>query len=183
MHEIMRNLEQTFTVSEVSLADKELLKKIFMLRVKCREESGFITFEKFPEGWYDEEDATAKHFAVFDDDLLVASARVNIYDSIAEIPALPAFPKTDLAPGKIGFLYRNGVLPAYRNMGISKLMNAARERYLRGIDCRYSMGYCHDFQVVNFAKHGYKNAGVLDTSRIKWDLNPDNWFLMIRELV
>ena len=176
------SLDQTFTIREVLPGEKDLLRQIFLLRVKCREDSGFVTFEKFPNGWYDEEDAVAKHFVAFDEDKLIASGRVNFYESISEIPAFPAFPEVSLNGGRIGFLYRNGVLPAYRKMGISRMMNDVRENYMREHACRYSMGYCRDFQVDNFLKRGYKNYGVLDTTKITWDLAPDNWHLMIMEL-
>lgn len=179
----MTNATLNLQMREIPVEDTAMLNRIFMLRVKCREASGYITFDKYPDGWHDDEDYQAKHYVVFSGEEPVASGRVNIYASVYDIPCFPTFPPlVNFKDGKTGFLYRNGVLPEYRSMGISKLLNNIREQYMIDNGCKYSMGYCRDFQVTNFLKHGYKNYGALDTTKVKWELQPDNWNLMIKEL-
>ena len=164
-----------FTIRQVGIDEKELLQEIFKLRVTCRQEQGFITFDKFPNGWFDESDYTAHHFSVFDNNKLIASSRIIFYANIQQHPYFPAFENLKNLPDKsaISYLSRIVVLPEYRKQGISKMLVDTREKFASENNVFNVLADVTGFQIENFLNYGFDNIGMLDTSKIKWDLNPD----------
>jgi GNAT superfamily N-acetyltransferase len=177
MQATMRNV----IVRQIKPEEKDLLKEVFKLRVTCREEDGFITHAKFPNGWFDEADLSAHHFVALIGNELVAAARVNFYECIDEHPYYPAFSNIDTALINKGFAYfsRIAVHPNYRQQGLSTQLVQKREEHTK---CHGIMNLLTDvtgFQVNNFLNRGYKPLGKLDLIKIKWEVNAElAYFLM-----
>lgn len=172
-----------FSVIQIAADDLENLDKIFRLRVTCRQEQGYITLEKYPNGWFDDSDFTAFHFAIFYRGQIIASSRLNIFDDIRFHPYFPAFAHLNKLPRSrpISYLSRIVVLPEYRKKGLSKSLVTERENFSAKNTVMNVFADVADFQIDNFKRYGYKSIGKLDITKIRWDVNPDH-FLMHKEL-
>ena len=171
--------KELFTFKEVDNSDIELLQRIFKLRVVCRNDDGYITFKKYPNGWFDNEDFKAKHFVAFDGDKLIAAARVEFYENINVHPYYPAFEGIGGLPVNepIAILSRIVVLPEYRHHEISRELVLEREVYITQRKIKNILAYVRTFQIQNFIHYGFKNIGILNVAKIHWELEPD-FYLM-----
>jgi hypothetical protein len=169
---------------QVLLEDKELLSRIFKLRVTCRQEQGYITPEKYPNGWFDAADDIATHFAVFANDRLIGAARMNFYSSITDhvyfdyFDGLKGYPENE----RIAYLSRIVVLPEYRLNGVSKSLVFLRESHAASHGVKHVLTDVCDFQIRNFENYGYKNLGMLHSEKIHWEVKPEDYFLMYKKL-
>jgi len=173
-----------FIISQISNDDKETLEKIYRLRVVCRQEEGYITFEKFPNGWFDEEDKTATHFTIHFQDQLIAAGRINFYSSLSLHPNFPALKHYNNISFDcpIGYLSRLVVVKEFRRRNLSKLLVNKREEFAKYNNIKSLFADVHGFQVENFIKYGYHNIGKLDTTKINWILDPLDQNLMHKQL-
>ena len=164
--------------------DKKTLEKIYRLRVACRYKQGYITFDKFPNGWFDEEDESAIHFAIYSGNSIVASARVNYYNSIEQHHLFPAFQHLqDLPKGeRIGYLGKAVVLPQLQRHGLSKMLVRKREENANHEKAKHLFADMNGFQINNFINYGYMSLGLLDTSKVNWELSPFNQNLMHKKI-
>lgn len=173
-----------FLIKQVMIEDIETLETIFKLRVICRQDQGWITLDKFPNGWHDDEDFNATHFAIYNQNRIIASARINYYESISEHPLFPAFNQLHDLPltGKIGYLAKAVVLPDFQNRGLSKMLVIARENDAMIQKAIHLLSDMTGFQIENFIHYGYRSLGLLDTSKVKWEISPINQNLMHKKI-
>jgi predicted GNAT family N-acyltransferase len=121
---------------EFSGLDEDLLEKIGRLRVQAwrSETPGAADMET----WLDEFDRSARHWAVFDHGVLVASARLTTHSALAEVPDaesyLGVFQEPPAAP--IGSLNRLVVHPSARGQGLSKRLDLVRLEAAEKMGCR-----------------------------------------------
>jgi hypothetical protein len=164
---------------QIDSTDTLTLKEIFHLRVLCRHVEGYITCEKYPNGWSDDSDKSAIHLAVFDNDNLLAAARVNFYSDLTMHPYYPAFVSIQNLPvgNRIAYLSRVVVHPMRQRHGISKILVNMRETISLENNVHICLADVSGFQIRNFISYGYKNLGMLDTSKIPWDINPDHYLM------
>ena len=179
----IENILKQISFREVG-KDRGLLQQIFKLRVTCRQDDGYITSEKYPDGWFDEMDISANHFAVFREDKLIAAARINYYDKISEhyyfhyFNDLTGYPENE----PVAYLSRVVVLPEYRLAGISRSLVAIREQHALHKGVKNILTDVCDFQINNFLNYGYQNLGMLHSEKIKWEVKPEDYYLMFKRL-
>ena len=170
-------------IRRIEIDDKETLKEIYKLRVICRQDEGYITFDKFPDGWFDETDLKANHFVVYDSKKIIAAARCIINDNLFEDIYYPAYKHIHNIPLNYRYVHlsRVVVLPKFRNKGISKELVLTREVFGKQRGSHFSILEVTSIHTNNFLKLGYTNLGLIDTTKIKWDLNQEH-YLMYKEL-
>ena len=121
---------------EFSHLDEDLLEKIGALRVEAWKAeapsaAGMGT-------WLDEFDRSARHWAVFDHGILLASARLTTHGSLAEVPDAESYPGVFREPpaAPIGSLNRLVVHPSARGQGLSKRLDLIRLEAAENLGCR-----------------------------------------------
>ncbi len=102
-------------IQEIVFAD--YWQNVLELRDACRQDKDpQLANQLFPAGMYDEFDDTAMHWGIFDDDNLIASARLSVHRNINELPDRFLF--SDIwdmeLPAPIASLNRLSVATAYR---------------------------------------------------------------------
>ncbi|MDB5284930.1 MAG: hypothetical protein JWO06_4005 [Bacteroidota bacterium] len=171
-------------IREVGPEETDLLPAIFKLRVTCRQDQGYITPENYPDGWFDEVDDSASHFAVFEGERLIGAARINYYGKISEhyyyhyFNDLSGYPQNET----VAYLSRVVVHPDFRLAGISKSLVSLREDHAWQKGVKNILTDVCDFQIENFLKYGYSNLGMLHSEKIKWEVKPEDYFLMYKRL-
>lgn len=113
------------------LTDKSRLQEIYDLRVDVWENSPknkFVNRQLFPNGWFDELDDTAYHWYIINDEnKIIASARVNIFDDFTEYPYYEFVRRLNI-PDKLPFaLFSRLVIhPDYQGLGLSIRLVSSR---------------------------------------------------------
>ena len=125
---------------EISASDKRMLEQIGRLRVRA-----WAT--EVPEVsrtavWLDEADATARHWIVVLDSVLVGSGRMSIHATLADVPdageyegVFPVPPPTPVAS-----LNRLVVAPEARGLGLSRRLDLARLEAAEDAGCKSVVG-------------------------------------------
>ena len=121
---------------EFSHPDEDLLGKIGKLRVEAwkTEAPGAAAMEK----WLDEFDRSARHWTVFESGMLVASARLTMHSTLADVPDAPSYAGVFRDPpgAPIGSLNRLVVHPSVRGLGLSKRLDLVRLEAAERMGCR-----------------------------------------------
>lgn len=170
------------TIREISFSETALMKQIYQLRVVAREEAGYITAARYPDGWYDMEDERATHFTAFWKEMLVGAARICFYESLLEHPFYPAMAhlESSLPKGRIAYLGRVCTHPLNRGRGIRHELELYCERLAR---VENSLAECCDTQQVDYyTRHGWHALGQLRTDAVSWSLDPTGQYLMSKTL-
>ena len=169
------------TIREIAHAETALLAQVFRLRVLAREAGGYITAAKYPDGWYDAEDEWATHFGAFEDGVLVGAGRVAFYQSVAEHPYFPAIAHLGalLPAGAFAYLSRWVVHPGFTSRGIAMALREKQE----ALAAARGLGVCLlDTRALHkLPEYGYRLIGMLDTDRIRWELEREQ-YLMAKEV-
>ena len=121
---------------EFSHLDEDLLEKIGALRVEAWKSEAPSAAEMGT--WVDAFDETARHWAVFDHGVLLASARLTTHGSLAEVPDAEAylgmFREPPAAP--VASLNRLVVHPSARGQGLSKRLDLVRLEAAENLGCQ-----------------------------------------------
>ena len=107
-------------VRQLEIGENEKLKHIFGHRVFCREEDGFITNKKFPNGWIDSLDEISIHIVAEYNNEIIGSSRLTIFNSYT-IPSIfnSLFETIKFEEeSQIALFSKASVSPKFRNMGI-----------------------------------------------------------------
>lgn len=152
------------------LEDSSRLQDIFDLRVDVWERTnpnGFVNHILYPNGWVDELDATALHWAVTNDqNKLIAAARLNLFSNIKGFPYQEAVGHLDL-PWNLPFalLSRLVILPEYQGQGFCKRLSTCRLNYCAEHDVAWMQTYITNPKVKKiYNQHGFKVAGQAEMS-------------------
>ena len=121
---------------EFSHLDQDLLEKIGRFRVEAWKTEAPDAAGM--ETWLDEFDRSARHWAVFDNGILVASARLTMHHSLAELPDAESYVGVFREPpaAPIGSLNRLVVHPSARRQGLSKRLDLVRLEAAEKMGCR-----------------------------------------------
>src|ERR1700677_84161 len=124
---------------EFSHPDEDLLEKIGALRVEAWKTEAPSAADMGT--WLDEFDRSARHWAVFDDGVLLASARLTTHASLTDVPEsesyLGMFREPPAAP--VGSLNRLVVHPSARGQGLSKRLDLVRLEAAGKMGCRWGV--------------------------------------------
>jgi len=121
---------------EFSHLDEDLLEKIGALRVQA-----WKTEAPSAAGmgtWLDEFDRAARHWAVFDNGILLASARLTTHGGLAEVPDAESYQGMFREPpaAPVASLNRLVVHPSARGQGLSKRLDLVRLEAAENLGCR-----------------------------------------------
>ena len=143
-------------IQEIAFTD--YWQDILELRDACRQDKDpQLANQLFPAGMYDEFDDTAMHWGIFDDENLVASARLSVHRNINELPDRFLF--SDIwdkeLPAPIASLNRLSVATAYRGLGLSGQLDRIRIQKARRIGCRCICGTAHGKRQQKLQEDGF----------------------------
>ena len=124
------------------LTDKSRLKEIYDLRVNVWENSGntqVVNRHLFPNGWYDDMDDKAYHWIITNEqDEIIASARLNIFDRLEEFPFYESIKNLDIPKeAPFGFYSRLVVHPKYRGLKLSLKLVVSRMLFCESMKVRW----------------------------------------------
>lgn len=141
------------------------LPEIYGLRLNVWEHSGaneFVNRTLYPNGWYDDLDERAFHWAIFNgENRIVASARLHLFYSLEDFPYYQSV-KNFLLPSVLPFAFfsRLVVEPQYRQNGLSRKLFNARTRFCKERGMKWSQVFINNPLIIKqFEKSGFENIG------------------------
>jgi predicted GNAT family N-acyltransferase len=163
---LFNNFNKFQTLRSELLADKPRFNEIYNLRLNVWEHSGkseIVNRKLYPNGWNDNLDDEAFHWVVINDqNKIIASARLNIFNSFEEFPYFLSVKKLlvpDIMP--FAFFSRLVVHPQYRQRGLSKKLFASRTQFCEERDIKWTQVFINNQHIISlFEKSGYKNIGM-----------------------
>lgn len=162
------------------------LQEIYDLRLNVWEHSGksdFVNRKLYPNGWQDHLDKLAFQWIVINNqNKIIASARLNIFNSLKEFPYYLAV-KDLLLPEIMPFAFfsRLVVHPHYRQNGLSRKLFTDRTSFCEQRGIRWSQVFINNPLIIQqFKKSGYKNIGRANVSYHPLaDSHPVNVFVKV----
>ena len=148
------------------------LKRIYRLRVTAWRESGLISSDRYPEGWSDELDQQAIHWVIKHSKNIVAAARLNILESLDELPYPGVFQDYEIPNlNPIAFYSRLVAHPDYRGRGISKQLDSVRLDYINKNKIPLVIATARNWRIDKLKKVGFKVLGKVNRDSDKrWQL-------------
>ena len=156
------------------LTDKTRLKEIYDLRVNVWENSGnnqVVNRHLFPNGWYDDLDDKAYHWIITnEEDEIIASARLNIFEHMEEFPYYESMKDLNIPKeAPFGFYSRLVVHPKYRGLKLSLKLVASRMLFCEAMKLRWLQAYSssdimkkvlnrYDFDVIGQVEVNYHQS-------------------------
>ncbi|NEO85935.1 MAG: GNAT family N-acetyltransferase [Spirulina sp. SIO3F2] len=132
---MLKTTTDPFVVQEISPRQTQLLQNIGELRIRAW--SSVVPDAAQLTCWLDNYDATARHWAVFDGEKLIAAARMSIHAHLHEVPEpevyVGCFPRP--LPAPIASFNRLVVDIDYRRRGIAKTLDTLRLEAARHAHC------------------------------------------------
>jgi GNAT superfamily N-acetyltransferase len=117
-----------------------------IVRLRARVWTAQVPFPLTLEDLADPFDRVARHWAILDEDQLVAAARLSIHDRMEDVPEADClhgvFPGSP--PGPIAFLSRLVVAPEYRGRGLGRRLDEIRIRFAEQAGCRLLLALVFD---------------------------------------
>ncbi len=113
----------------------------------------------------DKLDTDALHFIVRNEGTIVASARLTLHESLSQVPAASVYRDLAIqAPPPIGALGRTVVTLPFRAYGLGALLDLARHRTAKRIECKTLLTYAHPSRVETLSLLGFKVLGYVNMS-------------------
>lgn len=170
----------------ILLTDSSRLSEIYNFRVDVwgnYEKSAIVNRRLFPQGWKDELDDSAFHWIITNEEgKLIASARLNIFNSPEEFPYHCCTRHLSLPVEKpFAFFSRLVVLPEYRGDGRSFQLAYSRMRFCETKGIRWMQTYINNERIKNlYSELGFANIGQAEISYHK-DTPPHSVNVLIKE--
>ncbi len=152
------------------LSEPSRLPEIYELRLIAWERSSrkeVANRTLFPNGWYDDLDESAIHWiSVDENDIIVASARLNIFNALERFPYYNAIQHIEMDPkGTFAFFSRLVVHPQFRKNGLGRALYQSRAAYCEEHDISWSQVFINDPHVIAmFESEGFENVGKASVS-------------------
>lgn len=139
----------------------ELLGGIGSLRHAVWADGGMdMTNSLSNSGWIEEIDKDAYLWAIYDDDRVIASARLTIHLSTESLPEAPLYTRHhDLFPAPIASFNRLVVLEAFRGLKLSHYLDQIRVDKSREIGAKCIALDCPEFRAESLRKRGFAQIG------------------------
>lgn len=162
----------------------DILSEIYKLRVKCWAETGFFDEKDYPDGWSDALDKSAQHFYIEINGEKASAARLNIVDSIKDIPIYKVYEGYGYDNvGNASYISRNVVLPEFRGLGLSKVMDLVRLNYLKRNGIQYCFADANQTRMETLLSYGFKILGrIAQDAPENYKKDPDT-YVMIKEFL
>jgi predicted GNAT family N-acyltransferase len=117
-----------FDLLEISPTDKAMLEEIGRLRIRAwaTEIPEASTMEK----WLDSFDPSSRHWIIKQGDILIASARLSVHESVNQVPDRDSYKGMfrQAPPSPIVSFNRLVVAPSSRGLGLSRRLLIAAQR-------------------------------------------------------
>lgn len=116
----------------ILLTDKSRLTEIYNLRVKAWQQHGLITYENYPNGYYDNLDESGYHWIILRDNQIIGSARLNILRKVEELPYPETFKRVIHFEDFAFFFYSRLVVdPSCQGSNISLKLDEVRLNFIK----------------------------------------------------
>ena len=158
----------------VLLTDKSRLQEIYDLRVdiwESSEKSRIVNRTLFPNGWFDKLDENAFHWVMINEqNKIIASARLNIFNSFEEFPYYSGIKHLPLLHAKpFAFYSRLIVHPDYRGQGKSFELAASRMHFCEARKIKWAQVYITNERIGKlFEGLGFENIGQAEVNYHKF---------------
>ena len=128
------------------------------------------------DSWLDEFEAAAKHWGIFHNNDLVASARLTIHNSLPDLPDIDTWRAliNILPQQRFGLISRLVIHPSYQGLGLSKVLDEIRIEAAEQADCRFIVVATADHQrrLTQLNRIGFFQIGEGGTISIAESLGP-----------
>lgn len=164
------NVNEQWALRPVLLTDKSRLPEIYNLRLNVWEHSGkseFVNRNLYPNGWYDDLDKSAFHWIVVNNEnKIIASARLNLFNSLEEFPyylSVQNLLLPEIMP--FAFFSRLVVHPQYRQNGLSRQLFTDRTLFCKEKEIQWTQVFINNPAIIRqYEKSGYQNIGQAGVS-------------------
>lgn len=152
---------KNFRIHRIDFPD--YINEMGKLRIIAWEKEGIIPDLIAKKVWLDELDKSAIHWILLEDEKLVASARMTLHNSVAEVPYSEMFAKFDLSHLKspVAALNRLVVNPKYKGEGIARQLDIARIETAKEIGIKTIIGEAVPWRVEPLLELGFKFVGQI----------------------
>jgi hypothetical protein len=177
-------LPQGFTIKVVNTArqsDETFMREVGQLRYRVWSEEGMdMSNSTGAECMLDAVDDNAIIWGVYHDGVIVGSARLNLYDDLADSPTAYMHSELNaLCPTPVATLTRLVLLKAFCGNGIGKFFDFIRLEQARKIGAQTALLMCPPWRVEPLQRLGYQHLGKASPSKL-W---PDaDWMIMTLDL-
>lgn len=163
-----KNTPQTITIQR--LTNPKRYREIYDLRVSVWEKSGKSIIANrniFPNGWCDELDESAFHWAAMNEqNKIIAAARLNIFENILDFPYHSSIKHLKI-PSVVPFAFfsRLVVHPGYQQNGLSRKLFSCRTIFCKEQGVQWSQVFINNPHIIQlYEKSGYTNIGQAEVS-------------------
>ncbi len=149
-------------VKFIEPTDISNLNKIGKLRADVWEDEGFLLPNVCKNGiWLDELDDVGKHWAIFENNEIIASARLTVHNSKEDIPHKDEFAPYDLPTIlPYGFMSRLVVRKGFRGRGLAKKLDNIRLEEAEKCNLNEVLILPTPYRVKPLLKLGFVNFGL-----------------------
>lgn len=158
-----------------------LLNDVGQLRYKVWSHQGLdMSNAKCSDSLLDSADESAIIWGIYHQGVMVATARLNVYDDINDSPTAYMHSDVDTkCRGPVAALTRLAVHPDYQGQGLGKYLDSIRLKQAREIKAKSIFLMCPPRRVEMLERVGYQCLGKAAPSKL-W---PDaDWMMMTRHL-
>ncbi len=150
------------------ITDPTILRQIFLLRVAAWATEGVVFPGSLDEGWKDEYDDVATHWAIFNENnTLLAAARLTVHSKFSDVYDSEYYPEPSTKPiAPIAVFGRAVVSPEARGLGLSHSLDMIRLQKARELHCCSIVGVTSNpLRVPSLSKLGFIDAGQAQVLR------------------
>lgn len=149
-------IKKTFQCQQVDFS--EYGQEMGVLRRKAWESVDEFDDEAFPdEVWVDDFDTDAIHYAVFDENKIIASARIGVYHSFEDIPYMDMMKKyKSLFELPVASFNRLVVGINFRRNGIAEILDKVRIDLAREYGVKTIVGQSVPCRIKSLRKSGFE---------------------------
>ncbi len=175
-------LPQGFLIKAINTSketDNDFMREVGQLRYKVWFDQGLdMSNSGDSNSMLDANDDNAIIWAVYHDGIMVGTARLNLFDDLAESPT--AYMHSELScPAPVATLTRLVLLEGCRGKNLGKLFDQIRLQQARILNAKTAFLMCPPWRVAPLERIGYKCLGKATPSKL-W---PDaNWMIMMLDL-
>ncbi len=142
------------------LTDKSKLQEVYLLRVTAWEDSDkkhLINQHLLPNGWKDKLDNDAAHWVIVNkNNVIIASARLNVLDQISHISQYQDFCSADYSiNNRFAYISRLVVRSDFRNLGLARMLDKARIDFAMENGIKIIVGTFDGHRIQQLNKYGF----------------------------
>jgi GNAT superfamily N-acetyltransferase len=152
----------TAALELIEVVESKAIQQILALRVLAWR--SFIQVDPNQREWTDKFDASARHWAILDEDVIVAAGRLSIHEQLVDVPDSEVYGTVFTTPPSppIASMNRLVVHPSYRGLGLSDQLDEVRISAAERAGCSCVIGYTPsgDKRLAQLVRKGFQVLGT-----------------------